>query len=148
MARVRGVIAALDGLGIDRQARRIDVGEHRPRAGHHDGERGVGGRQRRRDDLVAGADAERAQDQRDRVGAGADADGVRGAGRRGELALERFDFRAEDEPAAGHDPLDRGADVGGVLARRQRQRTERAGRSHRLRRAPPADRRSDRKCCR
>ena len=64
-------------VGIERQAVRIDVGEHRARAGHHDRERRIGGRQRRRDDFVAGTDVEGAQDQRDRVGAGADAHGVR-----------------------------------------------------------------------
>ena len=45
----------------------------------------------------------------------------RGAGGRGELTLERLDLGPEDEPAAGHDPLDRGADIGGVLVQRQRQ---------------------------
>ena len=52
------------------------------------------------DHLVAGPDAERAQRQLDRVGAIGDADGVRRADRRGELALERRALAAEQEPAA------------------------------------------------
>ncbi len=43
-------------IGIDREADRIDVREHRARPGHHDRERRIGGRQRRRDDFVAGSD--------------------------------------------------------------------------------------------
>ena len=66
--------------GIERQAFGIDVRKHRTRAGHHHRERGVRGRQRRRDHFIAGTDVECAQDQRDRVGAGADADGVRTPG--------------------------------------------------------------------
>ena len=67
-----------------------------------------------------GADAERAQDQRDRVGAGADADGVRRAGRGGELLLERLDLGSEDEPAARDHAIDRAPHVGGVLAGHER----------------------------
>ena len=59
-----------------------------------------------------------------------------GAGGRGELALERIDLGPEDEPAAGHDPLDRGADIGRVLVQRHRQERHAQRRSHPLRRAP------------
>ena len=86
--------------GVERQSLGIDVREHRTSARHHDRHRRVGGRQRRGDDLVAGADAERAKDQRERVGAVADADGVRGAGRRGKLPLECLDFGPQHEPRA------------------------------------------------
>jgi hypothetical protein len=44
------------------------------------------------------------------------------AGRRRELALEGLDFGPEDEPAARDHAIDRGADVGGILTRRQRQK--------------------------
>ena len=50
-----------------------------------------------------------------RVGAVADADGVRRAGRGGELRLERLDLRAEHEPAAVDDALDGRADRGRLL---------------------------------
>ncbi len=107
-------------IGIDGGALRIDVGEHRPCAGHHDRQRAVRRRQRRRDHFIAGADPERAQDQRDRVGARADADGVRGAGRGGEFLLEGGDFRPEHEPAARDHAIDRASHLAGVLARDQR----------------------------
>ena len=56
--------------------------------------------------------SERAQDQRDRVGAGADADRVRRARRGGEFLLERLDLGSEHEPAALDHAIDRGPDVG------------------------------------
>ena len=74
---------ALDRVGIDRQRARRRCRRRpaaRPAIMHR--QRRVGGGQRRRDDFVARADAERAEDQRERVGAGADADGVRRAARR------------------------------------------------------------------
>ena len=61
---------------IKRQAIGINIRKDRTRTSHHHGERGVGRRQRRRDHLVAGTDVEGAQDQGDRIGARADADGV------------------------------------------------------------------------
>ena len=64
----------LDCRRVDGQALGIDVREDRPRARHHDGERRVRRRQRARHHLVSGADAERAQGQRQRVGPGRDAD--------------------------------------------------------------------------
>ena len=106
----------LGGPRIEREPRRIDVGEHRASAGHHDRERRIGGRQWRRDHFVAWTDLEGAQDQRDRIGAGADANGVGHLAGGGELRLEGFDFRAQHEPAAGDDPIDRGPHVGGIDA--------------------------------
>ena len=120
MARVREVIAASAARGIERQPFRIDVGEHRARAGHHHRERRVRGRQRRRDHFVAGTDVERAQDQRDGIGAGADADRERRLAGGGELRLERLDLGSEHEPAARDHAIDRGLDGGGVGAGPQR----------------------------
>ena len=91
---------------IDGQAGRIDVGEDRARAGHHDGQRRIGGRQRRGDHLVSRTDVERPQNERQRVGAAANPHAVGRAHRCGELALERFDFGTEHEPAARHDAID------------------------------------------
>ena len=107
-----------------RQPRRVDVGEDRPRAHHHHRQRRIGRRQRRRDHFVAGPDIERPQNQRDRVGAGADADGVRGAHRRGEFRFERFDLGPEHEPAARDDAFDRHAHGCRVVGFR-RERKER-----------------------
>ncbi len=87
-------------LRIDGQPHRIDVGKHRARADHHDRERGVRGRQRRRDHFVAGPDAERSQDQGDGVGSVADAHRMRNPARRRKFRFERAHFGAEDEPAA------------------------------------------------
>src|SRR5262249_50814990 len=51
------------------------------------------------DDLVPAADAERAQGERDGVGARPDADGLVGLAVRGEVGLEVLDVAAEDERA-------------------------------------------------
>ena len=59
-------------------------------------------------------------DQRDGIGARADADGMRDAGSRGELRLERLDLGAEDEPAAGDDAVDRAVDGRGIVAGHER----------------------------
>ena len=85
---------------IQRQSFRIDIGEDRTSARHDDRDGRVRGGEWSRDDLVAGADAERAKNQRDRVGAVADADGVRRAGCGGELPLERLDLGPQHEPCA------------------------------------------------
>ena len=64
----------------------------------------------------------RPQDERDRVGAGSDADGVGCAARRGKLRFERLDLRAEHEPAARDDAIDGLAHLAcGVALRRQRE---------------------------
>ena len=118
-------------LGIEREPRRIDVGEHRPGADHHHGKGRVRRRQRRRDDLVAGPDPERSQDEGDRVGAGSDADGAGRAARRGELRFERFQLRAEHEPAAGDDALDGLAQFPRGIAFGH-EREERNARHHRV----------------
>jgi hypothetical protein len=107
---------------IEGQAIGVDVRKHRPRARHHHGERGVRGRQRCRDHLVARADAERAQDERNRVGAGADADAVPRAHRGRKLRFEGLDLRAENEPPARDDAVDRATNGRRVLPRRQRQK--------------------------
>jgi hypothetical protein len=105
----------LDRRRADREAARIDVGEDRPRPRHHARKGRVGRRHRRRDYFVAGPDAEAAQDDRDRVGARADADRVGGAAGRGELLLERLDLRAQHVPAAIDDAPDGGVDGRAIL---------------------------------
>ncbi len=113
---------ALDRVGIDRQPPGVDVGKHRASAGHHDREGGIGCRERCRDDLIAGPDAERAKDQGEGVGAVPDADRMRRPARGGKLGFERFDFRPEDKPAARDDTINRGTDGPGVVVRRKRQK--------------------------
>ena len=120
---------------IERQPLGIDVGEHRPRAGHHDGERRVGRRERRRDHLVARADVERAQDQRDRVGAGADADGVRAPAGGRELALRtprlpgrartsRWRSRDRSPPCTAAASSPGSSALNGIVMRRRYRRIE------------------------
>src|SRR6266850_2593029 len=110
-----------DAFGIDRQTRRVDVGEDRTRAGHQDRERAVRGGQRRRDHLVARGNAERTEAERERIGPGADPDRVIGAGRGGEFLLERLDLRPEHEPSALDHAVDGASHRRRVLARRERQ---------------------------
>ena len=105
---------------VERQTFRIDVGEDWTRTDHHDRQRGVRGRQWRRDDLVARSNAQRAQDQRDCVGSISHADRVADATRGGELGFKRRDFRAEHVPPAADHTLDCRAHRGGVFARRGR----------------------------
>ena len=45
------------------------------------------------------------------IGAGGAANGVGGAGERGEFAFERLDFRAQDEMLRGTHPFDSGQDL-------------------------------------
>ena len=78
------------GLGGDAERLGVDVAEHRARAGRRDRLGGRVERERRDHDLVAGADAERAQRERQRVGPVRDADRVAGADIGGELVLERL----------------------------------------------------------
>ena len=92
-----------DGLGGDAAGVRVHVAEDRPRAGVHDR---LGGRvegERGADHLVAGRHAQRAQRDRQRVGAVAHADRVAHAEIGGELALERLELRPEDVAAGGGD---------------------------------------------
>jgi hypothetical protein len=102
----------------------IDVGKHRSRAGHHDRESAVGRRERRRDHFVAGPNPERHDRQRERVGARADADRVFRAGGRRELLFEGLELGAENEPSAGDDAIDGGADVGRVFRRREGEKRD------------------------
>ena len=75
----------------------LDVAEHRSRTppGDRLGRRVEG--ERRADDLVAGTDVERVEDEHERVGAVRDTDGLRDAEVGGRLLLERLHVRAEDE---------------------------------------------------
>ncbi len=119
----------LDRGGIDRQPPRIDVGEHRPRAGHHAGQRRVGRGEGRRDDLVARADPQGAKDDRDGIRPRADAHAERRAAAVGERPLERLDLGPQHVPAALDHPADRGLDGGTILARREAHARD-AGRAH------------------
>ncbi len=110
-----GTNRRLDARRIEREALGIDVHEHRSRARHDHRERGERGGEGRRDDLVPLADIERAQHQRDGIGAGTDGNGVGGATCRRELGFERLDFRPEDVPPAGDDAFDGGRDGFGIL---------------------------------
>jgi hypothetical protein len=86
-------------------------------------------RVRRDDDLVAGADGERAQRDRDRVRARAAADRVRDAAVRGPGALEARDRVAADEAALVERRSDRAVQLVAELARLPREVEE--GNGHR-----------------
>ncbi len=107
IARVRGVIARANRVRIAVERHRIDVDEHRRRAEPADAAGRREERIRRRDDFVARADAERHQRDEQRVGARRDGDRVLGLEERRQLALERVDFRAQDEPLAVADARER-----------------------------------------
>ena len=64
--------------GVEREPFRIDVREHRPRPGHHDGERRECRGQRRRDHFVAWARFRAPSIRARGIGAVSDADGVGG----------------------------------------------------------------------
>ena len=63
------------------------------------------------DDLGTGADVGGPQRQLDGIGAVRDADGMGDAVIGGKGGLERFDLRAEDEPAAVEYPSDGGVEL-------------------------------------
>ena len=94
----------------------IVSGSTSQKTGHRAGRRDRLGRgperERRDDDLVARPDAQRAQRDRERLGAVGDADRVPRADVGGELGLERLDLGPEDEVPAVEHAMDRGADVG------------------------------------
>ena len=90
--------------GRQGEARRVDIGEHRTGSGHHHGQCGECRRERRRDHLVARSDVERSQNEGNGISPVADAHGVCCAAALRELALERFDLRAEHEPPAADHP--------------------------------------------
>ena len=105
-------MALLELRRIHGERARLDVDEHRRRAGvadrrhrRHEGERNG-------DHFVAGADAGRQQRQMERAGAGVDGDGVLGAAVGGEIALEGGDILAEHELRAVQHAEDRAVDVG------------------------------------
>ena len=91
---------ARGGLGIHGQRVGLDVHEHGRGAGH--GDRGGRGDERkgRRQHLVAARDAERAEGQSQRVGAGADAERMPRPGELRQLRLQRAALGAEHELAA------------------------------------------------
>jgi hypothetical protein len=76
---------------------RVDVHEHRLRAGKRDHLAGRNEGERRRDHFVAAADAVRHQGDQQRVGAARRADAMLDADVLGELALQLLVFRAENE---------------------------------------------------
>ena len=120
-ARVLRRQRPLDGFGADAEGLGIDVAEDRPRAdrrhrlgGGVEGERG-------HDHLVARLHAERAQSDRQRVGAVRDPDHVLDAEVLGELRLESVHLGAEDEPGRLHHlqqaPVELRAQLGDQLGR-------------------------------
>ena len=75
---------------------RVDIREHRPRAGvDHRPSRGEEA-DPGDDDLVAGPDSQRSQGDRQRLGAVGDSDAVPATDEGGELGLERLDLWTED----------------------------------------------------
>ncbi len=107
MTFVRAVSAPASALRVEVQGARVHVHEDGPRARLHHGEPGEGGGDRGGDHLVAGSHAERAQGEREGVGAVPDRDRVPRAERRGQLALEGLPLGAQDEPAGVEDPRHR-----------------------------------------
>ncbi len=85
-------------------------------ARHDNRDRGVSGRERRRNDLVSWADAEGSKNQREGVRAVTNADCVWRAGRGRELLLECLDLGPEHEPGAIDYAPDGLVDGGRLLA--------------------------------
>jgi hypothetical protein len=101
-----------DRLGRDAHRLGVDVAEDRTRTGGRD-RLGAGvERERGHDDLVARADAERAQPDGQRIGPVRHPDRVLGRAVAGELALEGLDLGTENELAAVDHARDRGIDLG------------------------------------
>jgi hypothetical protein len=97
----RGTGVTLDLRGVEGVRVGVDVAEHRPGAGRHDGGDRRHASVRRHEDRVAAADAERAQANAQRVGARANADhGPLGGVIGRELALEVVQLGPHQEPAA------------------------------------------------
>ena len=65
-----------------------------------------------RDDFVSGSDAERAEDELERIGPGTDTDGVLGPAKRRPRLFERRHFRSEDELAVPQHRVDGGIELG------------------------------------
>ncbi len=76
---------------------RLDIDEHRPRAGAHDGSRGGEKREGDGEHFVAGTNIGGHQSQFQRIGAGGAADRETRAAILGEALLEAFDFSTQDE---------------------------------------------------
>ena len=111
IAFVRGVSAAFTVSAVTQKRVEVDVAEHR--RGARD-ERRLGGGvegERGHHHLVARPDAERAQGDRQRVGAVGHADAVTHAQVGGELALERLHLGAEDVAPVAHHAVDRRAEA-------------------------------------
>jgi hypothetical protein len=89
----------------------IDGGEPRPRPRQPDAGDHRNARVRRQEDLVRRPDARRFESDGDRVGPARAGDDVGDVEIAGEVSLERLDLLAENEPAAGEDPRDRGIDL-------------------------------------
>ena len=124
---------ALHRLRIQVARDRIDISKDRRRADVHDRVRGCTECQRGRDHLVAGRDAGCDQGQVEGRRAGAQGQGVGGAGIGGEVALELFDPRSGRQPAR----FERRADLL-ELRRTEVRRSKGDGRSRRQRsHAPP-----------
>src|SRR5262249_47404391 len=92
-----------------------DVDERGAGAGAGDAAGGGEEGERGQDDLVAGADLQGVQGQREGVGAGAAADSVAGPTIGSDLLLEGGDLRPEDDLAAGQDARDGGLELLGEL---------------------------------
>ena len=97
----------LDVGGIEVERRGLDLGEDGRRAAARDRLGRRVERERRADHLVARADAQRVEDEHERVGAVRDADRLLDAELLGRLALEALDLGAEDEAAALERPRER-----------------------------------------
>ena len=96
-----------DIVGVEVHRRRIDVGEDRRRSSAGNCLRRRVEGEGRADDLVARADAERVEDEHERVRAVGDADRLANAQVGGRLTLESGHVRPEDELGALEHALDR-----------------------------------------
>ena len=99
MARVARRDGGFDAFEIDVARGRVDVDEHRPGADFEDHVGGGDPGQRRRDDLVAGADAGQAQGDFQRRRAGVEGAHRAAAAVFGERGLEGLHLRAAGDPA-------------------------------------------------
>ena len=102
----------LDRVGVQHERRLVHVGEDGRGAEERDGLGGRKERERARHDLVARADAERAERDHERVRARVEADRVADAEKLSRLALERLDLRPADEHARARHALERGRHFG------------------------------------
>ena len=100
-----------DVVDVDVHRRRVDVGEDGRRTAARDRLGGRVERERRADDLVAGADLHRVEHDHDRVRAVRDADRLRDAEERGRLLLECPEVRPTDELPAVEDLAEAGLEL-------------------------------------